>query len=144
MNTETKLEDQLQYSGRYCILVHGIEETPKEKTNDKLIKMFSDSLQVDISSRDICRSHRIGKKNEAGRQTRSIVKKIPIIVKFVSYADRKKVFDSKRKLKGKNISVTEGLTATIIKNVWNNMVKIMSGLLMALDAKDDDVYVRGR
>ena len=134
-NTEIKLGDQLQYSRRNCLLVHDIEETLKEKTNDKLIKMFSNSLQVDISSRDICRSHRISKKTEAGRQTHSIKKKIrPMIVKFVSYADRKNIFDSKHKLKGRNISITESLTTTdtlFIKNVWNNMAKIMSGLLMA-------------
>ena len=90
-NTEIKVEDQLHYSRRNRHFVHDMEETPKEKTNDKLSKMSSDSLQVDISPRDICRSHRIGKKTEDGRQTLSIKKRSrPIIVKFVSYADRKK------------------------------------------------------
>ena len=34
----------------------------------------------------------------------------PIIVKFARYNIREKVFKSKKKLKGKNISITENLT----------------------------------
>ena len=36
----------------------------------------------------------------------------PIIIKLVGYNDRKKIFDSKKKLKGKKIAITESLTVT--------------------------------
>ena len=36
----------------------------------------------------------------------------PIIIKPVGYNDRKKIFDSKKKLKGKKIAITESLAVT--------------------------------
>ena len=36
----------------------------------------------------------------------------PIIIKLVGYNDRKKIFDSKKKLKGKKIAITESLAVT--------------------------------
>ena len=36
----------------------------------------------------------------------------PTIVKFVRYNDRNNVFNRKKKLKGKNIAITESLTAS--------------------------------
>ena len=38
-------------------------------------------------------------------------------MKFVRYNDRKNVFNRKKKLKGKNISITESLTATRMKKL---------------------------
>ena len=50
-------------------------------------------LELSITEADIARTHRIGN----------------IIVKFVRYSDRKDVFNRKKKLKGKNIAITEFL-----------------------------------
>ena len=36
----------------------------------------------------------------------------PIIIKLVGYNDRKKIFDSKKKLKGKKIAITGSLAVT--------------------------------
>ena len=36
----------------------------------------------------------------------------PIIIKLVGYNDRMKIFDSKKKLKGKKIAITESLAVT--------------------------------
>ena len=82
-DTEIKLEDQLQYSRRNCLLVHGIEEETKEKTSDKVVKIFNKILKL-------------------SRNTRSNKKKSrPIIVKFISYSDRKDVFPIKENSKVK-------------------------------------------
>ena len=56
-------------------------------------------MNIAITSDDLDRSHRIGKKKE-GNKSR------PIIVKFSRYNANKK------RLKGTNISITESLTAT--------------------------------
>ena len=59
-------------------------------------------MQDEINIEDLDRTHRIGKVNNG--------KSRPIIVKFARYNVRKKVFHNKRKLKGKNMSITESLT----------------------------------
>ena len=76
-------------------------------------------------------THRIGKPRDAVQKSR------PIIVKFVRYNDRKNVFNRKKKLKRKNIGITENVTATQMKmlkeaketydfrNVWTSDGKML-------------------
>ena len=56
-------------------------------------------MGIDIDVKDIQRTHWIGKKTEKKRR--------PIIVKFTRYSTRRKVFNSKKRLIGKNVSITE-------------------------------------
>lgn len=103
-NLEDDLDDQQQRSRRPCILVHGIAEEAKERTDDKVLEVFQKDLNLDVEMADIQRSHRIGKRsNENGRAR-------PIIVRFLSYRKRKLVFDTKKLLKGKKIMISESLT----------------------------------
>ena len=51
----------------------------------------------------IDRMHTIGSFKKTG----GIRKSIPILVKFVRYADRRNVFSNKKNLKGMRISITE-------------------------------------
>ena len=99
---EQKVDRQEQYSRRNCLLIHGIKEEKDENTDDVVIKFIQDGLQEEINIEDLDRTHRIGKVNNG--------KSRPIIVKFARYNVRKKVFHNKRKLKGKNMSITESLT----------------------------------
>ena len=78
---------------------------------------------------DLDRTHRTGKVNNGKSRT--------IIVKFVRYNVPKKIFHNKRKLKGKNTSITESLTMLRVKklneardlydrnNVWTYDGRIM-------------------
>ena len=59
-------------------------------------------MDIDIDVKDIDQTHWIGVKTENKRQ--------PIIVKFMRHLERHKVFNSKKTLKGKNLSITESLT----------------------------------
>ena len=78
-----KLQDQQeQYSRRNCLLVHGIAEEKKEITDEVIINTINETLDLDITLRDLQRTHRIGKPKKAGGKTR------PIIVKFVRQNDR--------------------------------------------------------
>ena len=56
-------------------------------------------MGIDIDVKVIQRTHWIGKKTEKKRR--------PIIVKFTRYSTRRKVFNSKKRLIGKNVSITE-------------------------------------
>ena len=110
---EVELEDAKNYSRRNCLLIHGVEEERGEKTDDKVLEIVNKQLGTELTLVDIERSHRIGKFDSSSkkRTTRSNKKKTrPIIVKFLSYRSRGEVFANKRKLKGKDIYISESLT----------------------------------
>ena len=81
---------------------------------------------MSVTEPDIESTHRVGKSRDSGQKLR------PIIIKLVRYNDRNNVFNTKKKLKGKNIAITENLTATrmkklketrniyVFKNVWKS------------------------
>ena len=126
-----QVDKQEQYLRRHCLLLHGISDNKNEKTDDLCFATINEHLELSITEADIERTHRIGKPRDADQKSR------PIIVKFVRYSDRKNVFNGKKKLKGKNIAITEILTATRIKklkeareiydfkNVWTSDGKIL-------------------
>ena len=100
-----ELQDQQeQYSRRNCLLVHGIAKEKEEITDEVIINTLYEKLDLDITSWDLERTHRIGERKKTRGKTR------PIIVKFVRYNDRNRVFRNKKKLKGQKISITESLT----------------------------------
>lgn len=107
---DDKIDELEQYSRRNCLLIHGIEENQSENTTNKAIDTF-DKLDINIDTKDIDRSHRLGRKstNSTSNETHKR-KPRPIIVKFVSYAQRNLVFRNKRKLKHSGISISENLT----------------------------------
>ena len=75
-----------------------------ESTDDRVLKLFREELNEDVLLADLDRTHRIGKKSDSSSKPR------PFIVKFAWCNIREKVFKSKKKLKGKNISITGSLT----------------------------------
>ena len=91
------------------ILVHGVDEKEgHEDTDDTVINIFKKDMDVVIEKNDINRSHRLGRRHD--RSNGEEGKKRPIIVSFTSYRNRKIVFDSKKKLKGKKTVITESLS----------------------------------
>ena len=127
---EQIIDRQEQYSRRNCILIHGVKEEQNEDTDNVVVKLIKDNLEEDVDLTELDRSHRIGKKKSNGKAR-------PIIVKFARYNVRRKVFYNKKKLKGKNISITESLTKFRMeklqearelydrKNVWTYDGRIM-------------------
>ena len=100
---EQIIDRQEHHSQRNCILIHGVKEEQNEDTDNVVVKLIKDNLEEDVDLTELDRSHRIGKKKSNGKAR-------PIIVKFARYNVRRKVFYNKKKLKGKNISITESLT----------------------------------
>ena len=97
----SQVDKHEQHSRRNFLLLHGIPENENEKTDDLCLANISENLELAITEVDIERTHRTGKPRDVGQKSKLI------IVKFVKYNDRKNVFNRKKKLKGKNISITE-------------------------------------
>ena len=91
-----------------------------EVTDEVVIQTIKLEMDIDMYVKDIDRTHRIGAKSENKRR--------PIIVKFARYSERRK-----KRLKGKNLSITESLTKLRMRKLKQremNMVFEMSGQSM--------------
>ena len=85
----------------------------------------------EITIHDIDRTHRLGKRKLDNNVPR------PIIVKFTRYNVHDRIFKTKKKLKGKTVSITESVTKRRVvelkkaremhgfRNVWSQDVKIL-------------------
>ena len=126
-----KAEKQEQYSRRNCLLIHGVTEDKNENVDDLVVSIIKNNMDIEIFSDDLCRAHRIGKSNGGAKKGR------PIIVKFVRHNIKHNIFRNKKRLKGKNISITESLTKVRMeklnearelfgfKNVWTSDGRIL-------------------
>ena len=106
-----EMERQCQYTRRNCLLIHGVKEEENEDTDKIAVDIANKDLNITINKGHLDRSHRLGKRNN------NTLKPRPIIVKFVRYNDRQNIFSNKKKLKGKEIAITESLTATRMKKL---------------------------
>ena len=105
------MNDAEQYSRRNCVRVYGIPEKPKEDTDQLMIDLASEKLEIGIERHEIDRSHRVGPprapRNGAGKPPPPR----PIIGKLTSYRTRDLLLKRRRKLKGTRIGIEEDLTA---------------------------------
>ena len=99
---ESDLEECQQYSRRTNILIHGVEEKRDEDTDKIAHELVTERLGVPVIDRDIARSHRLGRKTDGTSR--------PIIVRLLSYRQKKSIYDQKKKLKGTGFVITENLT----------------------------------
>ena len=74
------VDRQEQYSGRNCLLVHGIVVETVADTDKKIIKTLQQSTDETIKPEDIDKSHRLGKPKSSKN-----AKPCLIIVKFARY-----------------------------------------------------------
>ena len=83
--------------------IHGLAESKNEDMDKLVIDTIKENMGEEIKKNEIDRSHRQGalKNNSKSRL---------IIIKFVRYNTRCRIFKNKKRLKGKSISVTESLT----------------------------------
>ena len=138
-------ESQIEGAEQLSTLTESIKfinekEKKYENTDNVVIKFIQDDLQEEINIEDLDRTHRIGKVNNG--------KSRPIIVKFARYNVRKKVFHNKRKLKGKNMSITESLTKIRVsklneaRDLYNrNNVWTYDGRIMVKDENNRIVFI---
>lgn len=125
---EEKQEMLEQYTRRNSIRVFGVTEDRHEDCEEKVLKLFRQKLNVNISPDRIDNCHRTGKYIQDGKRG--------IIVKFATFKDKMEIFKNKRMLKGTGVIVTEDLTkervrllktardAHDVNNVWTHLGRI--------------------
>lgn len=77
-----------------------MEVNSNEDTNKLVLDVIHDDLEINVRKLVIDRTHRIGDPKKKKENY------LPIIVKFVSYYDRKEASSKKNYSKGKGISIT--------------------------------------
>ena len=136
---KTRVDDQEQRSRNECLLVHGMDESDEEDTDEVVLNIIKDNLNIEIDSTDIVRSHRLGPKKRSQINTRATPSRPrPIIIRFLSFKKRQVVYKAKSLLKGKNIIITENLTQHRyqlylaakrkygLKNCWSNEGRVFA------------------
>jgi len=134
-DTSLKQDDLEQYTRRVNLRVFGIPEKVGESTDTIVMQLLKDKLNVDLPLERLQRSHRVGRKPEPDSQGRP--RHRPIIVRFLSYRDKRQVFTNKKKLKDSGIAIREDLTSNRLavykaavakyglKNTWTADGKII-------------------
>ena len=78
---EESIDQQVQYSRRNCLLIHGVEENCNEDTDKFVLNIINNDLGIDLTEVAIDRTNRI-------EDPKKKKKKVPpIIVKFVRHYD---------------------------------------------------------
>ena len=102
-NLENQLDHQEQYSRRNCILIHDITETQNENTDDISLRTINEHLELELTEKELDRTHRINNQKSGNKRPR------PINVKFARYNTRRKVFVNKKGLMNIGISIAVSL-----------------------------------
>ena len=83
---EKKNSNSDQYFRRNCLLVHGVEEQGQGNTDNIVLNVIKEHLDIELTGKDLGRSHRICKSSSKNKRR-------GIIVKFISYNDRREIFN---------------------------------------------------
>ena len=88
-----QVDRQEQCSRRNCLLIHRITEGNQKNTDDLALEIFREKLDIQLTQRDLDRTHRIGKNDKRSNQPR------PVIVNLFSTMKGKRFFQRKNSLK---------------------------------------------
>ena len=102
-NNFGRIDELNQYGRRNLLRISGIPESNKN-TDELVIELAKERLNVTISPDDLDRTHRLGDLDAKNTNPRAIV------AKFVSYAKRREMFQRRSKLKGSGIYLNDHLT----------------------------------
>ena len=106
-------EEAEQYSRRNCLIFHGLPESENENTDEVVVKLCKEKLNIQMESRDLDRSHRLGRQK--GGKPRGI------IAKFANYHCRDKIYRARkllRNLPGTPVYIHESLTRMRSELLW--------------------------
>ena len=85
---------QEQYSRRNCLLIHGLPELKNENTDELVIDTIKGKMGEEIIKDEIYRSHKLGVLKNNGKSR-------PIIISFLRYNIRCRIFKNKKNGRGK-------------------------------------------
>ena len=138
---ETEIRDLQQYTRRNAFRIHNPhwrDTGNVQEDTDKLVLELARTMGVDLAPWEIGRSHRVG-KYRAG-VTR------PILVKFVSYQPRKRVFDERKTLRTieglSRVYINEDLTKYNSELAYQARVLRRDGRLVDTFTRDCKIFVR--
>ena len=147
--TESDNDALEQYSRRNSLRISGIPEEETEVTDEIVIGLAS-SLNVEINSFDIDRSHRVGKpvgKGQADRRPGS-KRHRDIIVKFARYNVRDKLFKVRKDLRNtshyKSVYINEDLTSRRSKLLFDARSLVRNKLIKAAYSSDGKILIRDK
>ena len=103
--TDTRAEENAQYSRRNSVRIHGIPET-KDELTDNIIVRIGEEIGADIFPEHIDRSHRVGRESDEYAR--------PIICKFTSHKQKLALLTKKKKLKDVEVHEIFGADAIYI------------------------------
>lgn len=134
---EAKSDAAEQYSRRNSLRITGVPENATENTDTYVVELAR-ALEADVSTDDIERSHRVGKPRSFGRPR-------DIIVKFVSYRVRRKVYGARTKTKDKGyrgVYINEDLTKPRSRLLLKARKMVKLGQLAGAWSSDGTILVR--
>ena len=109
-NLSDVVGDHEQRNRNNCLLLHGVEEMDGENTDDMVLKIINERLELPMVLDNIQRSHRLGPRNASRNTRQNPTKPRAIIFRFRDFRARQSVFYKKKMLQGTGISITENLT----------------------------------
>ncbi|KAJ8911362.1 hypothetical protein NQ315_011655 [Exocentrus adspersus] len=128
---EKRMDMLEQYGKRNNLIIYGVQENgneTSEDTEDKILTLFKNKLNIGLVTSDIEKCYRIGRTHtDKGR---------PILVGFLSQKVKTNVYKNKRMLKKTGFSMKEDLTKSNVElmkkaaskyglsNVWSQNGKI--------------------
>ena len=133
-----EIEELKQYSRRNALRVFNPDwrETDGEDTDNLILDMANDMMNLSLNQRDISRSHRVGKPNAQGTPR-------PILVKFATYRAREAVMQARSTVRASNIQINEDLTKHISALAFEAREAKRSGRILATHVYDGKVFVKG-
>ena len=142
---EEKMDNLEQYSRRSCLVMTGVKETCGEDTDQIVEEILFSKLGLNLAPFEVQRTHCLGQRRDP-KNGRAVNR--PIIIRFVGYKSRDKVFKVKRKLKDTGISIFENLTerrAELLQEVkkiagYNN-VCTMDGRILTFGRNGQKIQV---
>ena len=124
-----------QCSIHNSILIRGLPEEKGEDTDYLIIVTAKKKMGLDIPSAHIDRIHRIGAPPKQSGKVR------PVIVTFVLYNDRRKIYINKGLLKRTEVSITENLTAHHVEKFCFKNVCSNDDIIIYKDNGDDKTKI---
>ncbi|PIK42452.1 putative cytochrome P450 2J5 [Apostichopus japonicus] len=145
--TQDSADRQEQYSRRNCLRIQGIPESPGESTDELVINLATEKLNVTLTPGEIDRSHRISPRPRANNIANA-TRPRAIIVKLTSYNTRDRIYRARTSLKGTRIYINEDLTrrnqelfARARKHERVNRSWTLDGKIFVIDGNDHKHHI---
>lgn len=121
--TQEDLNTLEQYTRKNSVRLFGIKEGDQmqESPEQEAIKVFKESLHIEVEENEIEIAHRAGKFRQEG--LRNPRKARPLLIKFLSHKTKSTIMQAKKEFKGTDFWLTEDLTRENAERV-----KILNGM----------------